>query len=140
MKLYLVQHGKAMERTENPDRPLAEEGRREVRAMAAFLSGKGLRVPELYRSGKVRARETAEGLLSILEGSPTVTVRDDIDPKDDVSAFARELGEREEDLMVVGHLPFLSRLVSLLIATDVAGQEVASVSPLKTAAYAWSGL
>ncbi len=125
MKLYLVQHGQAMDKTDNPERPLSEAGVAEVGALATFLSGKGLAVPELYHSSKVRARQTAERLLTSLANEPTITVRADLDPKDDVAAFARELGEREADLMVVGHLPFLSKLASQLILARTKREVVA---------------
>ena len=39
-------------------------------------------------------------------------------PKDDVRPVAEELGGFEGSLMLVGHLPFLSRLASLLLVGD----------------------
>ncbi len=37
MKLYLVQHGKALSKEADPQRPLSEEGIREVKKMAEFI-------------------------------------------------------------------------------------------------------
>jgi phosphohistidine phosphatase len=37
MKLYLVQHGKAKSKEEDPDRPLSMDGLEETKKVASFL-------------------------------------------------------------------------------------------------------
>lgn len=37
MRLYLVQHGEALRKEENPERPLSDRGQETVRRVAAFL-------------------------------------------------------------------------------------------------------
>jgi len=63
MRLYLVQHGKAKSKDEDPDRPLTDQGRNDIKKVAVFLAeNAGLKVTSIYHSGKTRARQTAEVL------------------------------------------------------------------------------
>jgi len=115
MKLYLVRHGEALSEHVDPERPLSDKGRADATAMAAFLGRAGVRVPVVQHSGKARARETAEILAqAVAGGSPTQ--RSDIAPLADVDSLVDEANARDEDLMVVGHLPFMGRAVSALLA------------------------
>ena len=62
MKLYLAQHGEAVSKAEDPERPLSEQGRRDVRVVAGLLKAAGLRVERVWHSGKARAEQTARVL------------------------------------------------------------------------------
>ena len=42
MKLYLVQHAKAVEKDVDSERPLSAEGRKDIEKVAAFLKGLSL--------------------------------------------------------------------------------------------------
>ena len=118
MKLYLVRHGEAVSRNVHPERPLSERGRAEVRSVAARFAQGGVAASVLLHSGKKRAQETAELLgAAIALRSPMQRVAG-IDPSDATEAFAREVEQWTEDAVVVGHLPFMSRLVSRLLARD----------------------
>ncbi|GIW42261.1 MAG: phosphohistidine phosphatase SixA [Candidatus Binatia bacterium] len=116
--LYLVQHGEATTERENPERPLTPRGRAEVEKVADFFARSSLVRPrEILHSGKRRAAETAEIFARALSLEGAVRSREGLAPNDDPEPLARELGERpEESSMIVGHLPFLSRLASLLVA------------------------
>lgn len=123
MRLYLVQHGEAKPKDLDPDRHLTETGVRDVEKMAAFLGSLGLRVGGVWQSGKARAAETAEVLSMALGAGDAVTVREGLAPNDPVEPLRDELARVEEDVMIVGHLPFLDRLASALVA----GSESAGV-------------
>ena len=58
MRLYLVQHGEAKSKAEDPSRPLTERGREDVARVAAFAAGAGLQVGQIRHCGKRRAGET----------------------------------------------------------------------------------
>ncbi|QJA06600.1 phosphohistidine phosphatase SixA [Thermosulfurimonas marina] len=116
MRLYLVQHGKSLSEAEDPRRPLSPEGREETQRMADWLRELGIRVPEIWHSTKLRARETAEILAEAL-GARTVE-KEGLAPLDDPLPVAEVLKDRAEDLLIAGHLPFLSRLTSLLLTGD----------------------
>ena len=115
MRLYLVQHGEAVDKTVDPERPLSEQGREDVAAMAGRLSDAGVHVERVWHSGKLRAAEAA-GLLAktVIKGGGTEAISG-ISPNDDVAAFAQDADVWGQDTLVVGHLPFMGQLVSHLV-------------------------
>lgn len=128
MKLYLVQHGEALAAAVDPDRPLSPAGRAAVGALAGFLASRGLRVGPVMHSGKLRAAQTAEILAEALGGADRIVARDGLAPKDPVEPVAQEAATWHEDVMLVGHLPFMARLVALLV-TGGAENDVAAFQP-----------
>ena len=114
MKLYLVQHGRALDKSEDPRRPLSERGRTDVEAVAGFLQRASVTVSRVEHSGKDRAAETPTILARAVADS-NVVERSGIAPNDPVAPFVTEVNGLDADLMVVGHLPFLARAVSSLI-------------------------
>lgn len=118
MKLYLVQHGEAVSKQEDPERPLSEQGGQDVQAVAAFLGDAGIKVARVWHSGKRRAEQTADILAkAVLPGGRAERV-EGISPNDPVDEFATDADVWDEDTLVAGHLPFMSRLVSLLTTGD----------------------
>ena len=124
MKLYLVQHAKAASEQVDPQRPLTEEGRSDIQKVAAFMKPLNLCVDYLWHSGKKRAAQTA-GVLAEVIKVKTQTVHDGLGPTDDVTALKDELVSATGDIMVVGHLPFLSKLTSLLLTGSESANTVA---------------
>lgn len=120
MKLYLVQHGEALTKDIDADRPLSNVGHAEVERLAAFLAGH-MTVSRVMHSGKTRAQQTAEIFTAIITGEVPVEAISGINPNDSVEDFANRLMNWDEDILVVGHLPFMSKLVSFLVtgASDV---------------------
>ena len=114
MRLILVQHGEAVDKAQDANRPLTERGRRDVDALSTALSQAEQLPREVLHSGKTRARQSAEA-LSV---GTAPKARDGLGPTDPVAAFAGELAGRSEDLMLVGHQPFLGKLASRLLAGD----------------------
>ncbi len=118
MELYLVQHGEAMSEAEDPTRPLTAGGRQEVQRVSAVAARLGLRPAAIRHSGKRRAAETAEILAAALGVREHVVAVTGMAPNDDVRPIAATLDTAPQPLMLVGHLPFLSRLASLLLVGD----------------------
>jgi len=119
MKLYLVQHGEAVAKEEDPERPLSEQGERDVRAVAARLKSAGIRVARLWHSGKLRAQQTANLLApAVLPRGGKPRAIEGIAPKSPVAEFCIDADVWEEDTLVVGHLPFMARLFALLMTGD----------------------
>jgi phosphohistidine phosphatase len=112
MRLYLVQHGEALAKEVDAERPLSPEGTADVGRLAAFLRGYAEPV-HIQHSGKTRARQTAEILAAALGGE--VAAVDGIAPNDPVAAWAAGLDGLAGDTVVVGHLPFVARAVSWLL-------------------------
>ena len=116
MILYLVQHGKAKSSEEDHARPLSSKGLEEVRKVAAWSAQIGLKVDQIRHSGKKRAEQTAEIFAEKIKPGQGVKAVEGLGPMDDINPVADELNREEKNLMLVGHLPFLSRLVSRLVA------------------------
>jgi len=135
MKLYLVQHAKAASKQADPQRPLTEEGRRDIQRVIAFIKPLNLCVDYLWHSGKRRAEQTAELLAEVVRINKTQTTHDGLGPNDNVTALRNELvsgqprpsqrGEGQQDIMIVGHLPFLGKLASLLLTGSESADTVA---------------
>jgi phosphohistidine phosphatase len=117
MALFLVQHGKSLSADVDPEQGLSEEGRSEAGRIADVAKGYRVHVSRIQHSGKKRARETAEILASALHPGQGVQERPGLKPLDDVAGIAGNL-DGAEDLMLVGHLPFMSRLASYLITKN----------------------
>jgi len=117
MALYLVQHGKSLSKEVDPQQGISEEGRADVDRIAAVARNYGIRVAEISHSGKQRALQTAEIFASAFDIPEKVTTRSGLKPLDDVVAFAATLNTRD-DLMLVGHLPFMEKMTSHLITGD----------------------
>jgi phosphohistidine phosphatase len=115
MNIYLVQHGQAKSEDIDPDKHLTEKGVAYVKKMSNFSKDTGLHVDVIWHSGKVRAVQTADILAQGVVSAQGVTQHKGILPNDDVRPIRDELLQSRIDVMIVGHLPFLNRLCSLLI-------------------------
>ncbi len=114
MPIYLVQHGKSLPKDLDPEKGLSQEGRAETEKMAELAKEYGLAVSAIKHSGKKRARQTAEIFAEALEPEDGTGELDGLGPMDDAAVFANII-EKAENWMIVGHLPFMARLVSFLI-------------------------
>lgn len=142
MKVYLVRHGEAVPAAEDAARVLTDKGREDAARLAAVLKGQGVRVDKLWHSTRLRAIQTAEIVAREIGARDVSQRRDGLGPDDDVERWAQELVGVAEDLMLVGHLPFLKRLASLLLTRtldyDVPGFAVAGavcLERMKTGAW-----
>lgn len=132
MKLYLVQHGLSKPEEEDPERKLTDQGKAETEKIALYAAKKtGMKVSIIYHSGKARAKETSEILAEHLKPEKGVEVTKHLAPMDDPSIWGEKLKEIKEDIMLTGHLPYMNRLVSLLLCGD---------SEKKTVSFKYSGI
>lgn len=115
VKLYLIQHAKAAPSDTDPERSLTGEGLRDIQKVAEFIKPLNLCVDHLWHSGKKRAEQTADILAEAIEANKGVHAHDGLAPNDDVTALADELAAAAQDIAIVGHLPFLAKLASLLL-------------------------
>jgi phosphohistidine phosphatase len=115
MRIYLVRHGLTKPSSEDPEQGLSDIGRKDVARVSDILEQTGASVDHLYHSGKPRARQTAEILAQSVLWEPQLKTANDLNPMDPVEPWAERIEELEEDTMLVGHLPFMSKLVSRLV-------------------------
>lgn len=118
MRLYLVQHGEACSKDVDPERPLTDQGLADVNRLAAFVGLAGICVQRVIHSGKLRAKQTAECLASAIAPSVELITSDDIDPNDAPNAFDMTGECQGQDTLIVGHLPFMAKLMSHLLVGD----------------------
>jgi phosphohistidine phosphatase len=119
MKLYLIQHGDSVSKEIDPDRPLSTQGRHDIEHLADFLKKTGMSVGKIMHSGKTRARQTAEILAAGLSDNGGIAAVNGIAPNDPVESFAVTIPTLETGTVIVGHLPFMARLVSFLVTSDI---------------------
>ncbi len=118
MRLYMVRHGEPKPKEKDPERNLTEQGRLDVITIGHFLEQSSLIIPEIWYSTKARARQTAEIIAQSL-GTVALIEKEGLGPLDRVEPVRGEISNREEDLMLVGHLPFLSRLASIILGLPI---------------------
>ena len=111
-KLYFMQHGLAVSKTDNPERPLSEDGTNQTRSIAKQLLSSNVPISSIVHSGKLRAQQTA-GIIADALSVNTVSVADCLSPNDDVALIKQELNV--DNALYVGHLPHLEKLISSLI-------------------------
>ena len=126
MNLFLLRHGIAVEPGTpgyecDADRPLTPKGERRLAQIADAMGAMGLTFDVILSSPYVRARQTAEivadalGLKKNLEFSASLT------PHGDAKVLLAALNKpdpRSENVLLVGHEPFLSNLISMLTSGE----------------------
>lgn len=119
MKLYLIQHGEAKSEGEDPERSLTPRGEKEVMNVSRIAFALDIRPSKVYHSGKIRAKQTAEIIAGTLR-IPDLSVHpvQGLNPNDDIHSWSERISKEKEDLMLVGHLPFLEKLTSFLLCGD----------------------
>jgi len=118
MRIYITQHGFAVPKDVDPDRPLSEQGRLDVSRLAEFLKKADIEVAQILHSGKTRADQTAAILADSLLPNGQPLSRSGLGPKDPLESLTSDIVFWTEDTLIAGHQPFLGRLASLLLAGD----------------------
>jgi phosphohistidine phosphatase len=118
-RLYLFRHGLAYphgtEGFEDDERPLTEKGERRVRQVARFLKRLGLKLDKLVTSPLPRALRTAEIAADVLGKAFLLEEADALRPASSPESIKEWLATRGESrIMLVGHNPNLSELLTLL--------------------------
>lgn len=116
MKVYLIQHAEAKREEEDPTRPLSERGIFDIKKIANFLKGK-INVKKILHSGKLRAKQTAEILAEIISCEEVKEI-DGLAPMDNPKIILERLNEEKDDIILVGHLPHLEKLSSILLIKE----------------------
>lgn len=118
MDIYLMQHGSATTSEEDPARGLTTSGRAAVNQVAARAAGCGVQAGRCLHSGKLRAEQTARIIGEAL--GARVESLAGLNPSDPVHLIVDLLRAESGSapgggIVIVGHLPFLDRLASVLI-------------------------
>ena len=118
MNLYLVRHGMAKSKEDDPHRGLTDEGVNNIEKLGQYIAQLELKFEGIYHSDKERAVQTAAILAKHIRPELGVHETDHLGPKDDIEVWIMRALCSEGDPVLVGHLPHLNKLASKLIAED----------------------
>lgn len=123
MNVFLLRHGVAVDRDPQsfPDdsrRPLTLKGEDRVRLVCDALQALEVSFDRILASPFLRSRQTAEIVANSLGMRRALEFRDELTPAGDPKALLRvinRISPKSENLLLVGHEPYLSGLLSVLI-------------------------
>ena len=122
MKIHVLRHGIAVVRDDldvknDSARQLTARGKRQLRQTAAAMKKMGLRFDLILSSPYLRAKQTAEIVAESLKLKKQLKFSDALAPDGSPKNLIRQLNESKpapENVLLVGHEPYLSCLISLL--------------------------
>ncbi len=121
MNLYIIRHAIAVDEYEkDSQRPLSDKGKKKMRQIAKGLRILGVDFDLILSSPYVRAKETAEILMEVFKIKQDVQFSENLVPMGDPDLLISEMNEKYNatSIALVGHEPFLSALVGLLISEN----------------------
>jgi phosphohistidine phosphatase len=135
MNIYILRHGIAAEPgtpgiKTDAERPLIPKGERRLQSAAAAMRKMELSFELILSSPLVRARQTAEIIADELKLKKRMELSDALAPGGSVKNLIKQLNEWQpalENILLVGHEPYLSRLIALLAT----GNTVATIEMKK---------
>ncbi len=122
MKIHILRHGIAVMRDDldvgnDSGRQLTAKGKRQLRQTATAMKQMGLRFDLILSSPYLRARQTAEIVAESLKLTKRLKFSDALEPDGSLKNLIGQLNESKpapENVLLVGHEPYLSCLISLL--------------------------
>ncbi len=122
-EIYVLRHGIAIERgtrgyTKDSDRPLTPEGCKKMRRIARMLRRFKLSFDLILSSPYVRARQTAEIVAKVLKAEDRMKFSEHLAAEGDAEELVeqlRRLYHSPQSILLVGHEPDLSQLISVLL-------------------------
>ena len=114
--LYFAQHGIAVSKNDDPERPLSKDGIRQTNAIAKQLRQLDTPISAIFHSNKLRAKQTADIFSSILNPASMSELKV-LSPNSDLSLINQSF--TINNALYIGHLPNLDKIVSSLVTGDV---------------------
>ena len=129
MELFLLRHGVAVERGDldfqnDAARPLTAKGKRQLRETATALRRLKIEFDLIWSSPLVRARQTAEIIAAAGKAKKRLVFVEELQPGGGVKKLAAKIAAQKPTpakLLLVGHEPDLSELLSLLVTGQTGG-------------------
>lgn len=126
MNLYILQHGEAVPKEIDPERPLSEHGNRDIRILARHMQNMGVQLGNVFHSGKLRAEQSARLIAETLSPEIQPVQTEGLNPNDDPAVIIGDIEQMNENILIATHMPFVSRLCSTLL-TGTTDAEFASI-------------
>ncbi len=136
MWLYLAHHADALRADVDAMRPLSAMGRAQAADVARRVAARAAKPLAVWHSGKLRAKETAAILAALLNPMAPVSAVRHLQPDDDPEWIGDALAGEADDLLIVGHYPYLPALLRRLTA-GTAGFPQHGVVALERIAGGW---
>lgn len=143
--LFLIRHAKSSwddAALPDRDRPLADRGRRDVAKMGRRLAERDVKPDLILSSPAMRALATAEVIAKTLDyklKDIVVNGRLYAGQSDDLLDVIRELGNKLERVMLVGHNPELSELAHHL-SSEITPMPTCAIAEFTFDAKSWSDI
>jgi phosphohistidine phosphatase len=126
VNIYILRHGIAVERgspefENDSQRPLTPEGKRQLHRTSRALEKMKLEFDLILSSPFARARQTAEIVAGELKLRKQLRFSDELQPDGNAKNLFRQLHDLKpapENILLIGHEPYLSCLISLLVSSD----------------------
>lgn len=118
MDLYLVRHGESLSPTIDQEQSLSEKGKEEVQKMGMFLKTHPISIDLIVHSSKKRAEETAQLLILGMKKNIALVKKEGLNPNDPVAPIIDWINHENKEIMIVSHLPFLTKLASKLLVDE----------------------
>ena len=115
MRLYLIQHCEAKQKDIDPERPLSDKGRADLKKTCFFLKQADVQIDKIIHSNKLRSIQTAETIAKELSISQALETYQNINPKDSPADIIPKINQWDKDTLIVSHLPYLGKLVTHLL-------------------------
>jgi phosphohistidine phosphatase len=123
MRLSFLRHGIAANRTSpeyenDSERPLTPKGERRMRRAAKGIQASGQSYDLILSSPYLRAKQTAEIVAQVVTTPEGVMLAETLTPEGNPRQLIEELctdHHERQDVLLVGHEPYLSRLISTLL-------------------------
>jgi phosphohistidine phosphatase len=128
MNLFIFRHGLAVEPgsagfANDSERPLTPKGERKLWKIAKAMEELELSLDLILSSPYLRARQTAEIVAEGLDLRKTLELCEALTPGGSVKKLIQLIEQRRpvpDEVLLVGHEPYLSELISLLISGNTA--------------------
>ena len=113
-----MRHGETVSGMPDWQRVLSDKGRAQSSAMAQSARRHGLSVAWVYHSGILRAQQTAELVAAVLAPEQGLREISGLCPEDDPLIVKARVDSANQSVLLVSHMPFLSRLAGLMTTGD----------------------
>ena len=124
MNLFLLRHGLAVDRSKpglkkDADRPLTPKGKQRLWRVAEAMEEMDLEFDAIIASPFLRAAQTAEIVAEALELRKKLSSSEHLTPNGNPKLLLEHINQLKpapKDVLIVGHEPYLSQLIGLLVA------------------------
>jgi len=118
MEIYLMQHGSALPKEQDPEEGLSPDGKARIHASGKALKKMGITFDVILSSPKKRSKQTASIVAEEVGFPPdkimeTEKVKAMTHPEETIKTLAKYAGNQR--ILIAGHLPSVAEVASFLL-------------------------